>query len=88
MCQLFWLESCGVLGIDANNCVYNGGKLNPRSLLYRMVYGRAGFYLPSYFPVYMDDLSNMLIRSGVGCYVISVNSFIANVYCLPVYPDF
>ena len=25
------------------------GKLNPRSLLYRMVYGRAGFYLPNYF---------------------------------------
>ena len=48
VCQLFWLESC-VFGIDVNNCVYNGGKLNPRPLLYRMVYGRAGFYLSNYF---------------------------------------
>ena len=31
------------------HCVYNGGKLSPRSLLYRMVYGRAGFYLTNYF---------------------------------------
>ena len=37
-----------------------------------MVYGRAGFYLPNYFPVYMDDLSNILIRSGVGCYIDNV----------------
>ena len=40
VCQLFWLESC-VFGINVNNCVYNGGKLHPRSLLYLMVYGRA-----------------------------------------------
>ena len=34
-----------------------------------MVYDRSGFYLSTYFCLYMDDLSNMLIRNGVGCYI-------------------
>ena len=71
VCHLFWLESCA-FDIDVNNCVYNGGKLNPRSLLYHMVYGRAGFLSPKLFFVYMDDLSNMLIRNAVGCYIDNV----------------
>ena len=33
-----------VPGIVVINCVFNGGKYNPHSSLYRMAYGRAGFY--------------------------------------------
>ena len=84
MCQLFWLESC-VFGSDVNDCVYNGGKLNPN--LFTILNGvrQGGILSSKLFSVYMDDLSIMLIRSGVGCYIDNVcvnHVFYADDLCL------
>ena len=45
------------------------GKQNPRSSPYRMVYGRAGFYLSNYFLSRWMTYLIMLIHSDVGCYM-------------------
>ena len=46
---------------------------------------QGGILSPKLFSVYIDDLSNMLIRSGVGCYIDNVcvkHVFYADVLCL------
>ena len=60
--QIFWLV------IDVKNCIYNGG--NYILVLYYIEWCTAGRILsPKLFSVHMDDISNTLICSGVGCYI-------------------
>ena len=78
------LESC-VPSIGVNNCVYNGGKTKSSFFTISNGVRQGGILSPKLFSVYMDDLSNMAIGSGVGCYIdnVCVNDvFYADDLCL------
>ena len=65
--------------------VYTMGKTKSSFFTISNGVRQGGILSPKLFSVHMDDLSNMLIRSGVGCYIdnICVNhAFYAEDLCL------
>ena len=83
MCQLFWVESCVL--VSMSTIVYTRGKTNSSFFTISNGVRQGGILSPKLFSVYMDDLSNVLIRSGVGCYIDNVcvnHVFYADDLCL------
>ena len=68
MCQLL-LCVCYVFGIVLSNFVYNGVKRGYFFFTISNCVRQGGILSPKLFSVYMDDLSNLLISSGISCFL-------------------
>ena len=54
--------------IKRRQCVLNGVKLTPRTLMFQMEYSKVGYYHQNYL-LYVDDLSHELTLCNFRCYI-------------------
>ena len=68
VCQLL-LYVCYAFGFVLSNFVYNGVKRGHLFFTISNGVRQGGILSPKLFSVYMDDLSNLLTSSGIGCFL-------------------
>ena len=58
------------IGIKRRQCVLNGVKLTPCTLMFQMEYAKVGYCTsPKLFAIFVDDLSHELTLCKSGCYI-------------------
>ena len=68
VCLSYSYESC-YTGTEPKCFVLNRVPRPLTSLMYQTVFDKVGFYLPTFFTVYVDDSSNILTSACIGCHI-------------------